>query len=167
MSDSAPQTQQPINVPRHVVAFLISLAVIGVAAWQFGLFYDEGLPRVPGKPVFDRTVLNSPEKVYRELMLALLRGNEAEIRDLIVDHPDAAILWEGGAYPKEAAAPLREAYESMEIRRVYAPRADGGRSTQITLESVAIPIGLAPSSEPGGWRIDAGPLIEMRKRFKQ
>jgi hypothetical protein len=48
-----------------------------------------------------------PEDVPFEFLIANLGGGEEEIRPLIVDHPDAAVLWQG-AYPPEVAALLAQ-----------------------------------------------------------
>lgn len=107
---------------------------------------------------------SSPEEVYRAFMLANLRGEEAEIRKLIVDDPDADVLWQG-AYPAEVAAALGEIYESMEITRVDEVEGDGSR--EVTLESPAVPIQLRMVREGDAWQVDAAPLIKLRKAFSK
>lgn len=107
---------------------------------------------------------STPEEVYRAFMLAGLRGEEAEIRKLIVDDPDADVLWEG-PYPAEVAAALAEVYESMEITRV--DDADGDEARVVTLESEAVPIQLRVVREGNAWRLDAAPLIKLRKAFSK
>jgi hypothetical protein len=49
-----------------------------------------------------------PEDVLFHFLIANLGGSEEEIRPLIVDHPDAAFLWQG-AYPPDVAALLPNA----------------------------------------------------------
>ena len=58
-----------------------------------------------------------PEDVLFDFLIANLGGSEADIRSLIVDHPDAALLWQG-AYPPDLAELLAQQYEGMGIARV-------------------------------------------------
>jgi hypothetical protein len=98
-----------------------------------------------------------PEDVLFDFLLANLRGSEEEIRPLIVDHPDAALLWQG-AYPPEVAALLAQQYEGMGIARVEET------SDRVLLQCSASPIPLAVVRVSGEWRVDASPIIEFRKR---
>jgi hypothetical protein len=43
-----------------------------------------------------------PENVLFDFLIANLRGSDDEIRPLIVEHTDAALLWQG-AYPPDVA----------------------------------------------------------------
>lgn len=110
----------------------------------------------------------SPEGVYRAFMLANLRGEEAEIRTLIVDNPDADVLWQG-AYPDEVATALGKVYESMEITRI---RTEGGEAADddsrvVTLESQAVPVQLQVVREGDAWRVDTAPLIKLRRALTE
>jgi hypothetical protein len=98
-----------------------------------------------------------PEDVLFDFLIANLRGREEEIRPLIVEHPDAALLWQG-AYPPDVAELLAQQYHGMAIARVEeAP----GR---VLLQSSASPMPLAVVRVGGEWRVDATPMIEFRKR---
>ena len=102
-----------------------------------------------------------PEAVYRKFMLALLDGKQSEISDLILDHPEAEILWQG-SYPSAAASALAEQYCTMQITR-----ADGSNAEQVMLNSSAVPVPMKVSKIDNQWKIDAGPLIELRKSVRQ
>ena len=101
-----------------------------------------------------------PEDVLFEFLIANLGGSEEEIRPLIVDHPDAALLWQG-AYPPEVAALLAQQYEGMDIARVEE------QQDRVLLQSSASPIPLAVVRIDGEWRVDASPVIEFRKRAQK
>jgi hypothetical protein len=98
-----------------------------------------------------------PEDVLFDFLIANLRGSEDEIRPLIVDHPDAALLWQG-AYPPDVAELLARQYEGMGIARLEE------RPDRVMLQSSASPIPLAVVRVHGNWRVDASPIIEFRKR---
>lgn len=98
-----------------------------------------------------------PEDVLFEFLIANLGGNEADIRPLIIDHPDAALLWQG-AYPPDVAALLVNQYQSMHITRVE----EG--SDRVLLQCSASPIPIAVVYVDGKWRVDASPIITFRKR---
>ena len=75
-----------------------------------------------------------PEDVLFEFLIANLRGDENEIRPLILDHPDVALLCQG-AYPPDVAALLARQYEGMEIARVK--EAAGPRTAPIQRSPVS------------------------------
>jgi hypothetical protein len=98
-----------------------------------------------------------PEDVLLDFLIANLGGSEDEIRPLVLDHPDAALLWEG-VYPPDVAAALAEHYQGMGIARVE----EG--PDRVLLRSNASPIPLAVVRVGGEGRVDASPIIEFRKR---
>jgi hypothetical protein len=98
-----------------------------------------------------------PEDVLCEFLFANLRPDEATIRSLIVDHPDAHLLWQG-SYPEEVAALLEEQYTGMGIARIEES------PERVLLQCPASPIPLAVVKVAGEWRVDASPIIEFRKR---
>ncbi len=101
----------------------------------------------------------TPEAAYRNLMLA---NDEKTIRSLILERDDADVLWEGGQYPKDVAELLAEQYRTMEISR------EGGDETKgVVMHSSAFPLPLTAVKVDGFWKIDAGPLIELRNAFKK
>jgi hypothetical protein len=102
-----------------------------------------------------------PEAVYRRFMLALLNPKQSEIVELILNDPDAEILWQG-SYPPAVAAALAEQYRTMAITR-----ADGSNGKQVMLNSSAVPVPMKVALVDGKWKIDARPLIELRKAAKQ
>ena len=101
-----------------------------------------------------------PEDVLCNFLIANLYGNEAEIRPLIVDHPDAALLWQG-AYPPDVADLLSQQYDGMDIARLKEEQ------DRVLLQSSASPLPLAVVRIDGRWRVDASPIIEFRKRAKR
>jgi hypothetical protein len=98
-----------------------------------------------------------PEDVLYAFLIANLGGSEEQIRPLIVDHPDAHLLWEG-AYPPDVAALLAKQYEGMGIARLEES------DSQVLLQSSASPIPLSVVMIAGEWRVDASPIIAFRKR---
>lgn len=92
---------------------------------------------------------------YRRFLVASLRGNEAELRPMLIKRPDPAVLWEG-AYPADVAAALGALWESTDVMQVSAP--DDG----IWLLSDACPVSLKLVRQQGEWRVDAEPLMRMR-----
>ena len=101
-----------------------------------------------------------PEDVLFDFLIANLRGSEDEIRPLIVEHPDAALLWHG-AYPPDVAELLARQYDGMDIARVE----EGPH--RVLLQSSASPTPLAVVKVDGEWRVDASPIIEFRKRAQR
>lgn len=100
-----------------------------------------------------------PEDVFFDFLIANLGGSEDAIRPLIVDHPDAALLWQGG-YPPDVASLLAKQYEGMEIARLDE------RPDRVLLQSSASPIPLAVIRVGDEWRVDASPIIDFRKRSR-
>jgi hypothetical protein len=92
-----------------------------------------------------------------DFLIANLGGGEEEIRPLIVDQPDAAFLWQG-PYPPDVAALLAEQHEGMDIVRVEE------RPDRVLLQSSVSPFPLAVVRIDGEWRVDASPIIELRKQ---
>ena len=97
-----------------------------------------------------------PEDVLVEFLLANLTGDEDAIRPWIIDHPDAAVLWQG-AYPPDVAAVLAERYQGMAIARLEE---DAGR---VLLRYEGGPIPLEVRLVEGEWRLDVSPIIKVRK----
>lgn len=105
---------------------------------------------------------DSPEDVLRRFLCANLTDDEAAIRALIIDHPDAAILWEG-TYPEDVAAMLREQYLTMEIVRIDDPT----NRDHIRLRSTATPVPMSLRRLNGQWRVDVSSIIDFRKRVEE
>jgi hypothetical protein len=104
-----------------------------------------------------------PETAYRRFALALVSPKQSEISELILDNSDAAILWEG-AYPAPVAAALTEQYRTMQITRDNTN--DKNTPERVVLSSSAIP-SLTVLKVDGHWKVDAAPLIRIRKSVKQ
>ncbi|GHH01035.1 MULTISPECIES: hypothetical protein [Bacteria] len=100
----------------------------------------------------------SPEDVYRRFMLANLTGDEKAIRSLILDHPDAALLWSGGSYPEPVAAALGKQYREVQITRVT------DEPERVVLQSPVAPVPMEVRRVNGAWKLDATPIIEFRKK---
>jgi hypothetical protein len=103
-------------------------------------------------------VAGSPEDVYRRFMLANLTGSEQALRPLILEHPDAALLWSEGAYPPEVAEALAQNTRKMAITRIEE------EPDRVVLRSSDSPIPLQVRRVNGEWRLDASPIIEFRKQ---
>lgn len=101
----------------------------------------------------------TPESAYRELMMAMLTGDENAVRNLIVEQDGAECLSEG-AYPKEVAALLAEQYRTMEITRI-----ENGNPGSVELNSSAFPLSLTVIKIDGIWKVDAGPIIKVRHKL--
>jgi hypothetical protein len=104
-----------------------------------------------------------PEKAYRELFLAILNPDETTIRKLIVDNKEADILWSGGSYPPDVAAQLSKQYQQMTIERSTAT-SQSADADHVLLKSSAFPIPMPVVKIDATWKVDASPLIEMRKK---
>jgi hypothetical protein len=100
-----------------------------------------------------------PEDALFEFLIANLYGREDEIRPLIIEHPDADLLWQG-AYPKDVADLLVEQYHGMEIARIQ------DKPDRVLLQCSASPIPLEVVMVDGAWRVDASPIIDFRKRAR-
>ncbi len=99
----------------------------------------------------------APEDVLREFLIANLRPDEVRIRRLIVNHPEADILWQGD-YPENVATLLEQQYRTMAIERI------GEQQNQVLLRCSASPIPLEVVKIGDCWFVDAGPIIDARKR---
>jgi len=100
----------------------------------------------------------APEDIYRRFMLANLTGDEKVIRSLILDNPDAALLWSGGSYPEPVAAALGKQYREIQITRVM------DEPERVVLQSSAAPVPMEVRRVNGEWKLDAAPIIEFRKK---
>lgn len=98
----------------------------------------------------------APEAAYRQFMLALLSGKQAEISALILDHSDAEILWRR-PYPPNVATALAEQYRTMQITRDPSNTDD-----RVVLSSSAMPAPITVVRVDDQWKLDAGPLIKLR-----
>jgi hypothetical protein len=116
--------------------------------------------RLPRHP-FERSLVDlrprsreaTPESAYKEFLLAMLHGDEAQIRSLIVTRTDPSSLWVK-PYPKDVAFLLGEQYRDLAVVRVDAPDV-------VHLASGAGPT-LAAERENGVWKIDPEPLLRVR-----
>lgn len=95
---------------------------------------------------------------YRRFMIATLYGDEATIRELILPHDNADVLW-AAAYPNDAAALLEQVWRNMHITRLR--RADAP-ATEVVVCSEAVPFPMTVVETGATWLVDAGPLIEAR-----
>jgi hypothetical protein len=101
-----------------------------------------------------------PEEVLFYFLLAHRSCIQEVIRLLIVDHPDAALLWQGPS-PPDVAVRVAEPYPCMVITRVE----EG--PDRLLLQSSASPVPLTVVKVGGEWRVDAAPLIAYRKRVRR
>jgi hypothetical protein len=108
----------------------------------------------------------TPEDVYRQFFLATLKPDEHTIRKLIVDHKDADVLWKEGSYPEGVATLLASQYRDMTIDRAKTT-ANSSEPDRVLLQSSASPIPLTLIRRDGKWRLDAGPIVEMRKKARE
>lgn len=103
-----------------------------------------------------------PEQTMRQLLAALLTGSRSEIEPLIMDHPDAEILWQG-AYPAEVAVQLSHVSNSNRIGRVSDHAADG----QVKLITADFPFPITVEKVGQQWKVDAAEIIAIRKRTQR
>ena len=94
----------------------------------------------------------------RQLLAALLTGSRSEIEPLIMDHPDAEILWQG-AYPAEVAVQLSHVSNSNRIGRVSDHAADG----QVKLITADFPFPITVEKVGQQWKVDAAEIIDNPK----
>jgi len=102
----------------------------------------------------------SPEEVLIRFFIANLSGNEKEIRPLIVDNADAALLWKG-PYPPQVAELLARQYRTMSVSRVEESL------ERVFLQSTAAPFSIAVVKVGSTWKVDASRIIAIRKAAKK
>ena len=101
-----------------------------------------------------------PEQTLRRLLTALLRGERKEIEPLILDHPDAPVLWEG-AYPSDVAEQLDGISRSYSIGRLPGTR----DSEEVRLITADFPFPITVRQVDGQWKVDVAKIVEMRKHI--
>lgn len=102
-----------------------------------------------------------PEKVLRRLLSALLRGRRQEIEPLILDHPDAVVLWEG-EFSTDAAEQLDDVYGAFPIGRLPETGSEG----KVHLMSAHFPFPLMVKQIEGQWKVDVTEIVDMRKHAR-
>ncbi len=102
-----------------------------------------------------------PEKAWRRFSRAILRGKRDEIEPLILEHPDAEVLW-SSAYPEEVQPLLGEIADSYTISQVSGSE-ESGKVMVITPDFGPVRMELVS----GSWRIDATKVIERWKASRQ
>jgi hypothetical protein len=121
--------------------------------------------RLPVSP-FERSLLElrpraadagSPEEAYRAFLIASLSGDAGRILPLLATREDPAILC-SGSYPEDVALLLGATYEAMDVIRVSAA------TDRVVLLSDGCPVPLAVVREGSSWRVDADPLIRIRRQ---
>jgi hypothetical protein len=103
-----------------------------------------------------------PEQTMRKLLAALMTGSRNEIEPLIMDHPDAEILWQG-SYPAEVARQLSHISNSHPIGRV-SDHADDG---QVRLITADFPFPIRVTKLGQQWKVDAEEIIAIRKQARE
>ncbi|HEX8427234.1 hypothetical protein [Hymenobacter sp.] len=97
------------------------------------------------------------EKIFRQFDKALLIGDESLIKQLIEEHANAGILWEG-AYPEDIAIQLNEISDAQSIRSI--PISKNGNRLEIISQGWPFPIEMNYAN--GEWRINAEKIIKLR-----
>lgn len=100
---------------------------------------------------------SEPAAVWRRFMAARFHANQSEIESLILPHPDAHYLWDGGGAPPGIAEQLIS-ISDMGIVSIIAGSVESGRVT-LMAELGKIDAQLID----GDWRIDATRIIEIDK----
>ena len=115
----------------------------------------------------------------REFLFAMFAADEQALRQLIVPDDDAHVLWEGRGLPPE----VRQLMQAQLNRLTFREAEPGEEVTLPDQKVMTIPSSpadpstrvLIPLDDPtfeglivilrgheGGWRVDAGPLIQAR-----
>jgi hypothetical protein len=112
----------------------------------------------------------------RRFLVAMVSGDQVEIRATIIDNPDAEILWQGNAKSSDEKAEATRLVNSTTFQHlkvgdeVHIP---GGKTLrldedyvnenrqQIAVPDIPIPFILAKVN--GIWKVDAGTVIAGRK----
>jgi hypothetical protein len=100
---------------------------------------------------------SEPAAVWRRFMAARFHANQTEIESLILPHPDAHYLWDGGGAPLDIAEQLIS-ISDMGIVSIIAGSIESGRVT-LMAELGKIDAQLVD----GDWRIDATRIIAIDK----
>ena len=120
-----------------------------------------------------------PEDVVRSLFIAMLSNDEAGVRREVLPNPNAEVLWQGEAPPKEALRQIKTQLNSMTCRDCKVGETidlPGGRRLEVTEQMVnenskllipsisgePMPTPLLVIKTKGEWKVDAGPLIDAR-----
>ena len=100
-------------------------------------------------------VESEPARVWGRFLAAYYNADRALIEPLILDHPNAWVLWRGDGTPPGVAKQLMEISASHAVSVVAGAR-EMGRV------SLATDVGVVEAYLiNGSWRIDASPWIEM------
>lgn len=99
------------------------------------------------------------EQAFRKLDEALLRGDQATIEALIVDHPESHYLW-AGAYPSDIAQLLEEAASRQPIKKINST------PTSCSIIASGWPFPIDIHCQEGQWKVDPTVIIEMRKKTR-
>lgn len=102
-----------------------------------------------------------PEKALCRLLSALWRGRRQEIEPLILNHPDAGVLWEGEFSP-DAAEKLDAVYGAFAIGRLP----ETGNEEEVHLISADFPFPLKVMQIDGQWKVDVTKIVDMRKHTR-
>lgn len=97
-----------------------------------------------------------PEKIYRLLSQAILRGDQKVIEPLIQAHERAAVLWRG-AYSSGVVEQLEATSNEQPIRRIYESE-DGGK---VRLLTAGLPFQMEVDLINGEWKVNAEPIIDL------
>lgn len=114
------------------------------------------------KPRIEWNEAAEPEQAMRKLLAALLTGNRSEVEPLIMDHPDADILWQA-AYPPGVADQLGQISDSNPIGRVSAHEKEG----EVKLVTADFPFPITVKKHGTQWKVDAKDIIAARKQANE
>lgn len=98
-----------------------------------------------------------PVRVWRRFQRALHRGAREEIELVVLDHPDAEVLW-AGSYPEDVV-PLMDEIAESELISVISGSEKAGEVVIIAGDWGPLPMKRVAEN----WRIDATKIIECRK----
>lgn len=100
-----------------------------------------------------------PEIIFRLFSDALLEGKEEVIKNLIEEHENQSVLWEG-KYLNKNAELLKMSSKEQPIKRLY----ESEDKTKIKLITSDYPFPIEVNLKNGNWKIDASPIIAIRMR---
>lgn len=102
-----------------------------------------------------------PEKTWRLFSRAINRGKKDEIEPLILDHPNAELLWSTSCPDEAIASQLDHIEESFQISQIGGSEQDGDVKI-ITPDFGPVSV----RRIDGQWRVDATKVIECKKRVR-
>lgn len=118
----------------------------------------------------------SPEDVMRQILVALAGGKRKQAADLMLPHPNAALLFQGEFAPPQVVAQIEKQLLSEQISHLKpgdVVSLPSGETMTVGLDDVIAdrvllqipdhPVPYSVVRKKNGWRVDATPIVQARK----